>query len=144
MIYDIHGTWENYVGLHAALYSGGGDPEATANANASVNFILKYGVDSSKIIFGIPTYAKVRQLSTSSTSVGSPATKTFEPELPYRDVCKQVKSGQISEIFSNAQQSVYAVDNTQTWKWMSYDNLESVSVKAKYINSYNLGGAMFW
>lgn len=142
MTYDIHGTWENYVGLHAALYNGGGDPEPTANAHESVKLIINYGVNPSKIILGIPTYAKLRRLSTSNNNVGAPATGEYITEIPYRDVCQRVKNGQYTERYSNVQQSVYAYDNTGIW--MSYDNIASATEKAKYINLNSLGGAMFW
>lgn len=141
MTYDMHGPPQLYVGLHAALYKGAADPESTANAHESIQLIVNLGGSLSKIIFGIPIYAKVRQLSTSNNNVFAPATIADITEIPYRDVCQRVRNGQYSERYSNEQQSAYAFSGST---WLSYDNIASVDLKAKYINVNNMGGAMFW
>jgi chitinase len=53
MAYDLHGPWSSQTGIHAPLYSQNG-----LNVMTCVDYWLTNGMDSEKLILGIPLYGK--------------------------------------------------------------------------------------
>ncbi|XP_069122708.1 chitotriosidase-1-like [Argopecten irradians] len=71
--------------------------------------------------------------------LAQPQTKT-DGLMAYFEVCTLVEGGWKRE-WSPEGRAPYAFSGTQ---WVSYDDMESISVKANYIRSKGLGGAMVW
>lgn len=68
MAYDFHGSWENFLGFNAPLYS---------NDQLSVDYVVKYwiskGASPDKLILGLGNYGRSFRKSTSSNIAGSGA-----------------------------------------------------------------------
>ncbi|XP_012137365.1 chitinase-3-like protein 1 [Megachile rotundata] len=144
MTYDFNGSWNRHTGLNAPLYSSSKDC-----ADAAVGYWLSQGAPADKIILGIPAYGRSFTLSNpSNTGIGAPArgAGTAGPYtreagmLGYNEICQYVKQGWTVRR-SDADKTPYAFNGDQ---WVGYDDVESIAVKAAYINSKNLGGAMVW
>ena len=75
MAYDLHGSWENQADHHSPLYSRPWDANAEEQLNAdyTVQYLLKNGLERSKLILGLPTYGR-------SFSVNANADKS--PPIP--------------------------------------------------------------
>lgn len=68
MAYDFHGSWENFLGFNAPLYS---------NNQLSVDYAVKYwislGASPDKLNLGLGSYGRTFKKSSPSNIVGSPA-----------------------------------------------------------------------
>jgi len=66
MSYDLHGSWESFVGFNAPLYS---------NDELSVDYAVKYwislGASPEKLMLGMGTYGRSFRLCGSSSTPGS-------------------------------------------------------------------------
>lgn len=143
MTYNFHGSWETRTGLHSAMFRGSNDNSAN-NVDESVRHILDTypGIDRNKIILGIPSYGRRWILdSIEENGIGAPASAHPIPTEPYRMICKNVLSGDYEYFWDDEQKTPYVISGKD---WMSYDDLRSVTVKARYIIDNDLGGAMFW
>lgn len=139
MTYDMHGGWEGKTGIHAPLYKSSLD-NTDSNVDAAVKLLVNAGVNKNKLIMGIPTYGNAFTLSNPSNNrVGAPASGAGS--LTYYQICSALRSNSLTEVWDDSQKVPYAFRGTQ---WVGYDNVRSVNEKALYINSNQLGGAMFW
>ena len=102
------------------------------------------------MVVGIPTYGRTWTLSGSSTSLhsaacgpGSAGPVTGEAGvLAYSEVCDNLaRHGWTRVSDSTGRMGPYAYKGNQ---WVGYDDPAMAAVKAKYIVSNQLGGAMFW
>lgn len=139
MSYDLHGSWESKTGIHAGLYSSSLDP-TSANVDDSVKFLLNKGVSKDKLIMGIPAYGNAFRLANPSNN-GVGAAASGDVPMNYNQICRRIDSGSLSYRWDDSQKVPYAFNDTL---WVGYDNIRSVTEKANYIKSLNLGGAMFW
>ena len=140
------------------------------NVDWAVNYWLKNGLNSDKLIMGLPTYGRSFRLSNSKNhELGSPASEAglagkvnicqthffifekiiklfiqqFTKEagfLSYYEICDKLTEGWKRE-WNQEHQSAFAYNDNE---WVGYDDVESFKVKAQYILDQNLGGAMFW
>lgn len=66
MSYDLHGSWESFVGFNAPLYS---------NDQLSVDYAVKYwmqlGASADKLNLGMGTYGRSFKLCGANTTPGS-------------------------------------------------------------------------
>lgn len=139
MSYDLHGGWESTTGIHTALYAGPQD-DTVWNVDAAVKFLLQKRIPREKLILGIATYGNAFKLKDSKNNgVGAPA--TGDGNLKYHEICSKIKSGSLEDRWEDTQKVPYAFGGS---KWVGYDNIRSVEIKAKYIDDKGLGGAMFW
>lgn len=78
MAYDLHGAWENTVGINAPMHPSAVDQSALQkqlNVIASVQYWINQGAPRSKIVLGVPLYGRTFTLQNQAlTAVGSPAT----------------------------------------------------------------------
>jgi len=139
MTYDMHGGWEPRTGIHGAMYRGPND-QTDANVAFSVQFLINFGIDRSKLILGIPAYGIGFTLTNAaSNGVGAPTNSGGYYEH-YQQMCLWENAGW-NQRFEETQMVPYIFQDNQ---WYGYDNLRSVEHKSNYINTQGLGGAMFW
>jgi len=147
MCYDMHGSWEHEVDHHAKLYGDQGD-ELTVDF--AVNYWLSKGCPRNKMVVGIPTYGRTWTLAGSSTSVksaasgpGSAGPITRESGfLAFQEVCQKLHNEGWTKVpDTTGRMGPYAYKDNQ---WVGYDDPDMAAVKARYILTNQLGGAMFW
>ncbi|XP_060080739.1 probable chitinase 10 [Ylistrum balloti] len=144
MAYDLHGSWDSTTGHNSPLYS---------TNNNSQDFAVKYwighGAPKEKIILGLGFYGRSFTLrsqddhvigaDTLGPGLAQPHTKT-DGFMAYFEICVLVVRGWIRQ-WNVINKAPYAYYNTQ---WVSYDDMDSIAIKARYIRSKGLGGAMVW
>ena len=108
------------------------------------------GCPKSKLVVGIPTYGRSWTLSSSDTSVGSPASGAGSPGpitrhkgfLAYSEICQNVQNGVFTKVTDPTNKmGPYAHGRRQ---WVGYDDPAMAGLKAQYILDEKLGGGMFW
>ncbi|KAG5681663.1 hypothetical protein PVAND_011077 [Polypedilum vanderplanki] len=153
MTYDMHGSWNSFTGIHAALYAGPADTNSflqTLNVHASVTWWLNQGTPRNKLVVGMPSYGRSFTLrSAANNAIGAPATGAGNPGfllnepgfLGYNEICQMVRTWGYTRVWQSQQLVPYAFNGNQ---WVGYDDTESIRHKLQYIIDNNLAGSMWW
>ncbi|KAH0444363.1 class V chitinase [Colletotrichum camelliae] len=134
MAYDFSGSWTHRSGHHAQLYALSKDESSGASA---VQYLVSQGFPSQKILLGIPLYGR------SFLHAAGPGQKfkgvggdngTFDyNQLPRRGTKEVLDKKHI------AAQCVGADGG-----FVTYDNPDTVKMKAAFCKSKSLGGLFYW
>lgn len=148
MTYDYFGSWDPTANHNSPLYAPS-NGDTTFNINSSVNYLVNhYGVSAAKINIGLAFYG--RSAKTTGTPVlfapinGVDAT-TFPDDdgIPlYYNILKKINL--YSENWDSRSKAPYLTGNGTLKSFVSFDNLQSISLKANYINNKNLAGGIIW
>jgi chitinase len=110
---------------NAALYR---SSRASESCDESVTAHVAAGVPLEKIVLGIPFY-------------GHGDGKAFDDYVDYRDI--SINTTKYRTVWDNTACVPFVVDATGQMV-LTYDNEQSVGLKAEYIAQKNLCGAMYW
>ena len=157
MTYDYNGGWEKTTGFNAPLYApDNSDLSKQNNIDSSVQAYLAAGVPPAKIVLGVPFYSHSWQ-GAPNTNNGLGQTASAIPKGTWDDA----SSGNtgvydyadiVAHYLTNPAYKRYWSDTAQVpWlynatdgSFISYDDPQSLAVKADYVNKLNLGGMMIW
>lgn len=148
MAYNFHGIWENKTGLNAPLFNYLGNSN-NFYVDYSVKYWIQKGAPSTKLVLGSPCYGKIYTLENAQnhglnapiTGVGQAGQFTRSAGiLAHYEICDTIKN-QGWTVVSNSSIGAYAFLDNQ---WMTFDDIETMRFKSKYIRDSKLGGAMIW
>lgn len=149
MTYDYFGSWDAVANHNAPLHRPlQGD--VTFNIDSSVTYLMNnYQVPSNKIATGVAFYG--RSAKTSGTpALFAPITGvvdnvTFSDDdgtPPYYNVLKM--QNLFTRLWDADAKVPYLVGNGSLQTFVSFDDQESIGLKANYMKSKNLRGAIIW
>ncbi|XP_075743506.1 chitotriosidase-1 isoform X1 [Rhipicephalus microplus] len=146
MTYDLHvyQWYLPFVDHNSPLFPRAGELPVLnmLNLASSANLWAELGMPKSKIMVGIPTYGLSWVLANPSNwKVGSLATgrgKHGDGFVSFAEVCALLKAGAQREY--DAESKVPYLHEEKLW--VSYDDQESVTLKALWIMSNEYGGTM--
>ncbi|CAG2173609.1 unnamed protein product, partial [Oppiella nova] len=150
MTYDLHGSWEQKTGHHAALHTGPGDTDQDKmlTVHYAVDLWLQLGAEPKKLVVGIPLYGRTFKLAapenngfnapTAGAGSAGPYTKQ-SGFLGYNEICENISKWSVK--WCDQRMATYAVMGSD---WVGYDNEQSIKAKVEFIKSKGLGGAMVW
>ena len=154
LTYDFHGSWEAQTNHQAALY--GNDKElqhdmiAKLNCDAVTQAYIDAGVPSDKIVIGIPLFGRGWQGIKNNTLNGylQPTSSlipngTWETGVFEYDHLKKDFIPTYTCYFDHQSKASFLY-NSSTSIWISYEDLESLNWKIKYIKDRRLRGVYFW
>lgn len=144
MTFDYHTTKGGHTGLNAPLTSSDG-----LNVDFTVKYLIKVGIDTTKLIMGIPTYGRSFTLKDSAkhglndliTGPGKGGNYTQYPGiLAFYEVCSLIQKDSYHVVRDTRHKgsSLYAYHSDQ---WITFDDVEIVRAKAHFAKEMNLGGA---
>lgn len=142
MTYDIHGSWDTYTDFNAPLYANG---DVTSQFKWSVDQGIKTwlyaGFPADKMIMGIPFYGYMYK---AVTNANNGLYQTYSG-------CSSISYVNIAGNYLNDPSYVrhYQSESMVPWlfngtNFITYEDEQSVTLKAGYIKSNGLGGAMVW
>jgi chitinase len=142
MTYDIHGPWDKYTDFNSPLYNNNDESyQYKISIESSVKAWLKTGLPAEKLVVGVPFYGYSYTVS-KNTNGGLYQTHKNGKALSYDTIKKEYLSNpQYSKNF-HYKSLVPWLYNGKTF--ISYDDSQSIALKAEYIREQNLGGAMIW
>ena len=142
MTYDIHGPWDKYTDFNSLLYNNNDESyQYKISIESSVKAWLKTGLPAEKLVVGVPFYGYSYTVS-KNTNGGLYQTHKNGKALSYDTIKKEYLSNpQYSKNF-HYKSLVPWLYNGKTF--ISYDDSQSIALKAEYIREQNLGGAMIW
>ncbi|XP_054159855.1 uncharacterized protein LOC128958065 [Oppia nitens] len=160
MSYDYYTTGSPIAAHHSQLYS---HPNAkdmdnkVLNANFSVNYWIKKGFPSHKIILGIPFYGRTFKLVDSEINdFGSPVNGTGDQGIytkengfiAYYEICANIlQKGWAKRTDSYVLRGNPLITGPYSYtsnQWVGYDDRDHIIQKTDFIKNNNLGGAMIW
>lgn len=139
MTYDFAGEWSDSTGYHCNLYHKKDDDLC---ADDGVRYLIKKGVDPSKIVLGMANYGRS---FTNTGGYGHPfhgVVKGSSDEEGIWNYNKLPFSG-VEEQYDSDAVIAYCYDKKHK-TFVSYDNPQSVLKKGEYVHCMKLGGGMWW
>merc|ERR1712038_1116512 len=166
MDYDYHGGWEMFTGHNTPLYGRHEEddlnhPGHRFNLNDSISYYIDAGVPREMLVVGMATFGHGWILEDEElTGIYCPAV-SGTPAGPYTQQEGFWEYYEIMQAFNNDTLPWLPGATPGGWTtvvdgcylapysfngpyWVSYDNVESMGIKAQWVNSLGLGGAMVW
>lgn len=139
MCYDFSGPWTSTAGYQSQLYDPAfpNDPTAGLSCQSAVAYYRSQGVPTKKLLLGIPIYGRsflgAKKPGDKYTGVGGDDGTFDYKELP-RPGAK--------EIVDKKAGAAYCIGGDGGF--VTYDNPETVMMKAKFVKENGLGGLFYW
>lgn len=146
MAYDLFGQWDAISNHNAPLYAPA-QGTSTFNCDAAVTLLTQtYGVPANKLNMGIAFYGRAFANCTALFGTHSGADSNTFPEEQgsplYYNVMKNMSLFNYN--WDSQAQVPYLLGSGATQTFVSYDDKRSIGIKASYILSKNLRGAIIW
>ncbi len=142
MTYDMAGAWAPKAGHHAPLYASGDDPEVSTDAYVRQH--LAAGIPPEKLVVGVPFYARG---FTGAGSGGEGLNQPYEkygPGYGWAELAKDVIGKNGFERRWDEKAKAPYLWNPESRTFITYDDPESLRIKAEYVKERRLGGIMYW
>ena len=149
MTYDIHGTWDSTTNFNAPLFQTARDPaDAGLNIDAAIQAYIAAGASPQKLTLGVPFYGygwsgvpETEHGLYQSTTGAAPGTWDAG-SYDYNDLQRNYLS--TYQRYWDAEAYVPWLYDPASKTFISYDDPQSLAVKAGYARDMGLGGVMIW
>jgi len=148
MTYDMSGGWSTKTSFAAPLYPSPNSPEGSTSVDETLQGFLREDIPSNKIVMGVPFYGTGWTVGSSENNglfqaVTGLASGTWEPgSLEYEDIATNHLS-KFERFWDEDAQAVWLYD-AENQIVITYDDPETMALKANYVRDHALGGIMFW
>ena len=136
MAYDFSGPWTQVTGHQAQLFAPEKQPEG-ASGRAAISYMYHQGVPLKRILLGIPVYGR-SFLGASDVDQHYYGHGGQEGTFEYRDLPRPGAQ----EVHHADCVAVASVGGDGGF--VSYDNVDTVETKAKFVHQHKLGGLFYW
>ena len=148
MTYDYH-TGGSIAHFNAPLFATANDPTPEMNVDASIRAFLAGGVPASKLMVGIPFFAKayggVPDVNAGLLQPSKGPPKDWrESDGNWRRLSRtRLRDSRYARHWDSAARVPWLFD-PKAGTWISYDDPEAVRAKMKYVRENGLGGVIIW
>ncbi len=145
MTYDMSGSWSELTGFNAPLYESSAQLIEGLSTDSALQDFLALGVPADKVVMGVPFYG------TGWQGVGAENNGLYQPHTGAMEAIGGMNYVNLVANYIDTYQRFW--DDTTQVPWLydsalgtmiSYDDPESLTLKAAYIREHNLSGIMFW
>ncbi|MEA3179166.1 MAG: chitinase [Gammaproteobacteria bacterium] len=144
MSYDFFNSLTATTGQHAGLYRSEHALPRDRNADSAVTQYLVAGVPADKIVLGVAFYGRgFAGVTARNNGVNQPY-EHFEGEHSYKELAEKFIGKQGFVRFWDARAQAPYLWNEKSRVFITYDDPQSIAVKARYVLAHRLGGIMFW
>jgi len=160
MTYHYSGYWDKYSGFNAPLYSADSDLNRQKDSDFTVDSYLAEGVPAKKLILGAPFIGQAWKVESSSNNgynqpgdaniFGEKCNPNYEGFWSYRSLREEgiltSKRSTSSEWVRTWHDDVRSptLFNKSTKIYISYDDVDSMCDRARYVKKKRIGGIMVW
>jgi len=144
MNYDFFNSLTPTTGHHAGLYGAATALPTDRYADASVKQHLAAGIPSDKIVLGVAFYGRgFTGVKPVDHGLRQPYER-FEGAHDYSElVAKFIGSQGFTRYWDDRAKAPY-LWNSASRTFITYDDPQSITIKAQYVKAHHLGGMMFW
>ena len=144
MSYDFFNSLTTTTGHHAGLYRSEHALPRDRNADSAVTQYLVAGVPADKIVLGVAFYGRgFAGVTARNKGVNQPY-EHFEGEHTYRELVEKLIGKQGFVRYWDARAQAPYLWNDTSRVFITYDDPQSIAIKARYVLQHRLGGIMFW
>ena len=144
MSYDFFNSLTPTTGHHAGLYRSEHARPADRNADSAVTQYLVAGVPADKIVLGVAFYGRgFAGVTARNNGVNQPYDH-FEGEHSYAELVTSLIGKQGFVRYWDTRAQAPYLWNPTSRVFITYDDPQSIAIKARYVLDHRLGGVMFW
>jgi chitinase len=145
MTYDFREAGSGTAGHHANLYDSPND-DRRRSADQAVKEFLAAGVPAEKLVLGVPFYGRAwGDVTPEGNGLYQPGSKPAEPiETGYGHLAAELIGRDGFVRYWDQLALAPYLWNADRRIFISYDDPESLRLKARYVREHGLAGAMFW
>ena len=147
MTYDYH-SGSAIAHFNAPLHAATNDPTPYYNVDSTIAIYRRGGVPREKIVMGVPFFGRAYGgVHGPNGGLFQPATappRDWSTGLDYRQLAARNPSAQGFVRFWHADAQVPWLHNDSAGVFITYDDPESIGLKADYVRARGLGGVMIW
>ncbi|KAI9759637.1 MAG: Vacuolar protein sorting-associated protein 53 [Chaenotheca gracillima] len=139
MCYDFSGPWTNQCGHHSQLFPPAPpyEPDAALCGHSAMEYVMSEGIPAEKLLMGIPVFGRsfigARSLGDSYIGHGGNDGVYDYKDLPLPGT---------AEAFDATAGAAMCIGDDSGF--VTYDNPESVRLKATYVRQRAMGGLFYW
>ncbi|MBL8130871.1 MAG: glycoside hydrolase family 18 protein [Anaerolineae bacterium] len=148
MTYDMAGIYSEQTGFNAPLYDSTDPPPEGTSTDTAIQDYLALGIPADKLVIGVPFYGRGwGGVGPENDGLHQPFTEipvgTWEVgNFEYQDLAENYVPHY--QRFWDERAQVPWLYSAETGIMITYDDPESMRVKANYVLDNGLGGVMFW
>ena len=145
MTYDFREAGGGATGHHANLFINAADDRQQSTDRATQEF-LAAGVPASKLVLGVPFYGRAwADVGPDAHGLYQPGSKPVERiDTSYGQIAATLVGRDGFVRYWDPEAQAPYLWNADRRIFISYDDPESMRLKARYILDHHLAGAMFW
>lgn len=151
MTYDFAGSWSEKTNFNAPLYSPANDPAGTKNnGDSAIRQYLAGGAPADKLVLGVPFYARAwGEVADVNHGLYQPHGKgkvravASGDEWTFSDIADHYLNQGATRYWSDEAKVPWLYDPKKKLM-VSYDDPQSLKLKAEYVRDQKLGGIMIW
>jgi chitinase len=144
MAYDFFNSLTPTTGHHAGLYGAASASPTDRDADASIKQHLAAGIPAEKLVLGVAFYGRgFTGVKPVDSGLNQPYER-FEAAHDYSELADKLigKQGFVRH-WDDRAKAPYLWNGTSR-TFISYDDAQSIGIKAQYVKAHHLGGMMFW
>jgi chitinase len=144
MTYDFHNSLTRTTGHHAGLSVSATAAAGERSVERAVGQFLAAGVPANKLIVGVPFYGRAfADVQPKNHGLDQPYGH-YDKDYPWPKLVADFigRNGYVR--YWDDKAKVPYLWNAQTRTFVSYDDPQSLALKAAYVKSHQLGGMMYW
>jgi len=144
MTYDFFNSLTSTTGHHAGLYPSPYAAAGDRNGDASIRQHLAAGIPARKLVLGAAFYGRAfAGVNPLHDGLNQPYER-FEAAYPYAELVEKFVDRQgFARHWDDVAKAPF-LWNAATRTFISYEDPQSLAVKAEYVRTHRLGGMMFW
>jgi chitinase len=144
MAYDFFNSLTPTTGHQAGLYRAEFATATDRNGDAAVKQYLAAGVPSEKIVVGVPFYGRgFTGVTARNNGVNQPYER-YEDDHSYAELSEKFIGKHGFVRYWDGRADAPYLWNSTSRTLISYDDPQSIAIKACYVREHHLGGMMFW
>lgn len=151
MAYSFYGHWDPVSNHNAPLFPSLNATQAGNSCSEAVQNLIDYGVPAGKINLGLAFYGRTQitagPAGLHASSLSMPDTLNFSGSgatPQYYDIAAKMNAGLFDYRWDDVAQVPYLTGKNGMPSFVSFDDEKSIALKAQFIKSRNLHGAVIW
>jgi chitinase len=142
MTYDYAGDWTDFAGHHSPLHASSRQPGNPRSTELTIDYLVgERKLPASRLVLGIPLYGRGFPVAEPYASTKG-VEKSRLPEASYRNLARLATQGWTRR-WDNETKNPWLISPDHK-AVLGYDDVESVSIKARWAREKGLRGVFFW
>ena len=144
MTYDFHNSLTKTTGHHSALTRSSTSAVDERSVESAVAQFRAAGVPANKLVVGVPFYGRAfSEVNADNNGLDQPYGK-YAGDYPWpKLVAEFIDKNGYARRWDDVAHEPF-LWNAQTRTFVSYDDPQSLALKAAFVKSHHLGGMMYW